>query len=117
MARGRFFVTGTVLDTASDPDDTEIAAAPGAGEQIYLQWLTLTIVTGQASSTISLEAGAGGTALLHHLSTATDVGSYHYNFAEHGADGLALGENVALNATIDGATGVVANVSCEYVVR
>lgn len=115
MARGRYQINST-LDTASDPDDTTLLAAPGAGETIYLKWAHIVIVTPQASSTISLEDGAGGSVLCHQASTS--AGTTQYFFAADDADeGLRLTANTALNGTIAGATGVVARVVGEAEVR
>lgn len=114
MALGRFFITGTVLDTASDPDDTELFAAPGTNQAIYIKWILITVVTPKASSSISIEDGAGGTKLIVVGSTADDNPTHYVDFP---GEGLKLSKNTALNATIEGATGVVANVSTEIEVK
>lgn len=115
MALGRFHLNST-LDTASDPDDTAVLAAPGANQRIYVQWLHIIIVTGQASSTISVEDGAGGSVLANQASTAAGTTIYTYATTDDD-EGLRLSENTALNVTIAGATGVVARVVGEAVVR
>jgi hypothetical protein len=106
MAIGTHDIPLTLLDTASNPDDTTLLAAQGAGEVGYLQWITFNITVPQASSRIVIEDGVGGNVILAVLSTA--VGTQHFNFS-HG-DGLKTTAATLLNASIIGATGVVVTV-------
>lgn len=115
MSLGRFQINET-LDTASDPDDTTLLAAPGARETIYLLWLHVIVTTVQASSFITIEDGVGGSVLLHQLSSVAGTTTYNY-VAEKGADGIRLTTNTLLNATITGATGVVARIIGEAEVK
>lgn len=115
MALGRHQINVT-LDTASDPDDTVLLAAQGVHSAIYLLWMHVIVTTLQASSTITLEDGVGGNVLMHQ--TSTGIGTTTYNYVAYkGADGLKLSDNTALNATIAGATGVVARIVGETEVR
>lgn len=115
MALGKFRINAD-LDTASDPDDTTLLAAPGKRQTIYILWIHVVVTTLQASSTITLEDGVGGGLLLHQTSTA--IGTTTYNYAANkGADGLRLTDNTLLNATIAGATGVGAKIIGEAEVR
>ena len=115
MALGRHQINVT-LDTASDPDDTTLLAAPGVHQAIYLLWAHVIVTTLQASSTISLEDGVGGSVLLHQASIAIGTTIYDYR-SETNKDGLKLTDNTLLNATIDGATGVVARIVGEVEVK
>lgn len=115
MALGRFPIKA-VLDTATNPDDTVLLAAPGANQAIYIQWLDIVVTTAEAATTVAIEDGAGGTRLAVTPSTA--VGTTQLRYAEHPKDsGLKLAENTALNATTEGGTTVAANVVGEVVVR
>lgn len=115
MPAGRFQIDVT-LDTATDPDDTEIFAAPGAGLTAYVQWLNVIVITPQASSSINIEDGAGGTVKFGGPSAA--AGTTQYRFVYLPEDwGLGFTANTAINATIAGATGVVARCVGEVIVR
>ena len=114
MAFGQHFITPTVLDTASDPDDTSIFAAQGAGQVAYIRWLMITVETPQSGSKIVIENGAGGAGVIAVASTATDT--FLFSFP-HEYDGPKFSANTAINATIEGATGVVATVSGQVYVR
>lgn len=118
MALGRFYFTGTNLDSSSDPDDTTLFAAPGAGQTAYVQWVLITVTTPQASSVITLENGVGGDALIRVNTTSSDDPTHYVDFrGGKGSDGLQLSANTALNAEVSGATGVVAEISGEVVVK
>lgn len=105
MALATHHFKGTLLDTASDPDDTTLLAAQGADQVIWLRWIAITVATVQASSSIALEDGVGGAEVVRQLSTV--AGTFIFKFPD---EGLPLTTNTLLNATIAGATGVVARV-------
>ena len=73
MAFGQHFITPTVLDTASDPDDTSIFAAQGAGQVAYIRWLMITVETPQSGSKIVIENGAGGAGVVITKQPAVNV--------------------------------------------
>ena len=115
MPAGKYRIA-SLLDTASDPDDTTLLAAPGVGLTSYIQWLNVVVTTEQASSSINIEDGVGGSVLMGGASTA--AGTTQYRFVYNDDDwGLPLTANTLINATIAGATGVVARVYGEVVVR
>lgn len=115
MALGRFHIN-VDLDTASDPDDTTLLAAPGAGQTIYIQWLTIITTTAQASTTIQIEDGVGGDVLDIFASTA--VGATTQSYANTDKDeGLQMTANTLLNATTIGGTTLAGRVIGEVVVR
>lgn len=117
MALGRFQINST-LDTATDPDDTTLLAAPGANQVIYVQWLAIIVISGQANGLVNIEDGVGGDVIGHADATSSDQVVRMLRFASHPDDeGLALTANTALNATVEGATGVTARVVGECVVR
>lgn len=118
MALGRFHFA-VALDSSTDPDDTTILAAPssnaGKPERIYVLWANLNVSTLQASATVALEDGAGGTVL--GVADGSAAGTIELIGRANGDEGLALSENTALNATVAGATGLVGTVTGEAVVR
>lgn len=115
MALGRFQIN-SVLDTASNPDDTVLLAAPGANQAIYIQWLDVVVTTAEAATVVAIEDGAGGTRLASAASTAVGTQTL-VSAPQPGNSGLKLTDNTALNATTEGGTSVAANVVGEVVVR
>lgn len=105
-----------LLDTATDPDDTTLFADPGDGFTTYIQWLNVVVVTPQAGSSINIEDGVGGSVLMGNPSTSAGTTQYRYVYNPDDW-GLAMTASTLLNATIAGATGVVARVYGEVIVR
>lgn len=106
----------TLVDSATDPDDTEVLAAPGAGFTNWIQWLYIIIITPQASSQVNVEDGAGGDVLAGRPASGalTQDFRYVYNDTDWGLPQTA---NTALNVEVSGATGVVARIVGEVIVR
>lgn len=88
------------LDTASDPDDTEIVAAPGAAMRIKLLQAVINVFSAKTSAEVALEDGAGGSVL-----GAGDGATSGSTMIDYGEEGVLLTANTALNATVEGATG------------
>jgi hypothetical protein len=105
-------IQGVLLDTASDPDDTTLLTAPGARMRGWVKWMMVSVTTVQASSYIAIEDGVGGNEVLRQASTA--AGTFMHEFP---GEGIPLSTATLLNATIVGATGVVARVHGEVEVR
>ncbi len=98
-----------LLDTASDPDDTTIVAAPGVALKINLIRALIFVTVEQTGSTIILEDGAGGAIL-----GAANAASSGTTVIDYAQNGRLLTANTLLNATIVGATGVISAVWVEY---
>ena len=112
MALGIHHVQRLVPDTASNPDDTTVFAASGTNQRAYIQWVSVTVTTVQASSVIQLEDGVGGAVVFHVDSTKAGTTKQVFE-----GEGLRLSKNTLLNCTIVGATGGVATVDAEIRVR
>lgn len=98
-----------VILTATNPDDTTLVAAPGAGRSIRLRWVHIGCTTAVAATSVTLEDGVGGDQLCS-ASTAV-VGGTMIRFAgtdKQGRSHATLSANTLLNATSLGDTGAVA---------
>lgn len=111
MALG-LYQANVALASSTDPDDATVVAAPGSDERIYVHWVAVSVSTGQTSAVVSLEDGAGGGKLVSV--DASSPGTGHFEFPVRG---LQLSENTLLNATVEGATGVVGRVVVCYEVK
>ena len=115
MGLGRFQIN-VDLDTATDPDDTILLAAPGARETIYILWLSVITTTAEASTHVLIEDGAGGDTLDIILTTAVGSQVRNYGTVPH-TDGLKLTVNTLLNASTVGGTSQDVRVVGEVEVR
>lgn len=101
--------TFSLLDTASDPDDTTLIAAPGASTKINLIRALIMVTVPQSGAEIILEDGVGGAIL-----GAANAAIGGTTVVDYGMNGRVLTAATLLNATIAGATGVVAGVWVEF---
>ncbi len=113
MAIG-IFKAQVVLDTASDPDDTVVIAAPGASQTIHIFWMMIAISVGQTGARIDMEDGLAGTII---VSVPAENVNTHFFRLPRDSKLLDLSSNTLLNASIVGATGVVATATVGYRVR
>lgn len=113
MAIGIFQAKKT-LATASDPDDTEIVAAPGVSQTIHIFWMLIAISVGQTGARVDIEDGLAGTIL---LSVPAETVNTHFFRLPRDSKLLELSSNTLLNGSIVGATGVVVDVTLGYRVR
>jgi hypothetical protein len=114
MARG-FFQSTTTISTNTD---TAVIAAPGAGEQIYLHYISVSVSVAGTSSRLVAEKGANGTALFR-MATATADGfaDANYSTGRKNFPGLALGVNTALNIETSGTAAATVEVTVIYEVK
>jgi hypothetical protein len=112
MPLGKFPIAGTTIDTASNPDDTAIHAAPGKRQRTYIKSGRINVTTA-ASTQYIIEDGVGGNVLF--VADGSAVGSHPITVDD--PDGVPLTENTLLNITNVGATGGVATFSGVIEVR
>lgn len=114
-AIGEYNIDNVTPDTASNPDDTTLVAAPTQLARIYLKWISISVETAQASSFIDIEDGVGGQILFRVNSSA--VGAYYRRWDDGADDGFPCTAETLLNAQVSGATGVVASITGKVVIR
>ena len=115
MALGKFQIN-VALDTATDPDDTTLLAAPESDETIYIQWLAIIVTTLEAATTINIEDGVGGDVVASIASTALGTTVLEYANGPK-SDGLRMTSGTLLNATTAGGTSLGGRVVGECIVR
>jgi hypothetical protein len=103
------------LDTASDPDDTTLLAAPDPAAAIYIEWLDIIVTTDEVATEIRIEDGVDGDVLA--MTPSTVVGTFHVVEKQVGSDGIKLTDATLLNATSIGGTTVAARAVGECRVR
>jgi hypothetical protein len=98
-----------LLDTASNPDDTTIIAAPEAGTAIIVFRVLIIVMTPVASTWIGVEDGVGGELIAG--GNGALGGTYVTDYGDLGRRCTVAG---LLNGTQGGATGAIAAVWVEY---
>jgi hypothetical protein len=114
MAKGIFTASGS---SASNTDIT-VAAAPGAGDRIYVLWITVTVSVAGTTSRAVITDGVSGS-VLGRLSTVTADAMLNINYStdQKSFSGRPLTENTALVITTSGGAAATINYDVCYMVR
>jgi hypothetical protein len=114
MALGIFRTSGSI----STNTDTAVIAAPGAGQRIYILWMTVTVEAAGTSSRLRVEDGTGG-GVVARMATATADALLNINYSGHDREtsGRSLSVNTALNFNTSGTAAATLNYDIAYMVR